>query len=254
MRLPATRVWRPPYAAQMALVITLLLALVGCGTSTPAPDPDDATSAEEILARASTRLAEIPSAHFTLEVEGDTFVDTAGAIRLVGAEGDLVRPDRVSVQFQAEVVGRTITIQLITIGDSSWTTNILTGNWEAAPLEFAYRPDILFSTEEGIGPVMGAVTDARRLDDAEIAGRQAYHVQGRVEQEVVGPLTYYSMRGTPVTVDLWIDQETDDLLRAKLAEPPGDDRPDPATWTLDLSHHGEDFVIEPPVPAAQATP
>jgi lipoprotein LprG len=254
VRLPTSLVWRPYVPAHLLTVCLLLLFLAGCGADAPTPTPDNTATAAEILELASSRLAEIPSAHFTLDVEGETFVDTAGAIRLIGAEGDLVRPDKVSVQFQAEVVGRTITIQLITIGDASWTTNILTGEWEPAPVEFTYRPDILFSTQEGIGPVMGAVTNARRLEDAEIAGRAAYHIQGQVEQELVGPLTYYSMRGSPVSVNLWIDRQTNDLLRAQLAEPPGDDRPRPATWTLDLSHHGDELVIAPPIATVQATP
>jgi hypothetical protein len=46
---------------------------------------------------------------------------------------------------------------------------------------------------------------------------------------------------------LWIDQETHDLLRARLSEPPGPERPNPAVWTLNLSHHGEEISIEPPV-------
>ena len=55
------------------------------------------------------------------------------------------------------------------------------------------------------------------------------------------------MTGSPVTVDLWIDRETDDLLRARLAEPPQPDKENPATWTLDLVRHGEEVSIEPPV-------
>ena len=254
VRLPRILIRRSRNLPLLSFMCGLFLVLSGCGTSSPAPTPNDAATAAEILQRASSRLAEIPSAHFTLSVEGETYVDTAGAIRLVGAEGDLVRPDKVSVQFQAEIVGRTITIQLITIGESSWTTNILTGDWEPAPLEFTYRPDILFSTQEGIGPVMGAVTDAHRLEDTDVAGRAVYHIQGTVEQELVGPLTYYSMRGSPVSVNLWIDRQTSDLLRAQLAEPPSDERPSPAIWTLDLSHHGDEFVINPPVTSVQATP
>ena len=86
-------------------------------------------------------------------------------IRLLGAEGDLQRPDRVRTAFQAEVMDRAISLQLVTIGDQSWTTNILTGEWENAPLEFAYQPDILFSTQDGIGPVMGAsrMSNASRM-------------------------------------------------------------------------------------------
>lgn len=221
--------------------------LGGCGpaaqdaaTSTPELSP------EALLELASARLAETQTVHFTLNVEGETFIDAARAIRLLGAEGDLRRPDRVGATFQAEIMGRAISLQLITIGEESWTTNVLTGEWGNAPLEFAYQPDVLFSTQDGIGPVMGRVQDVERLDDGEIAGRPTHHLRATVDEEAVGPLTYYTITGSPVTVDLWIDQETHDLLRAQLSEPAGAERPNPAAWTLDLSHHDEDITIEPP--------
>jgi len=196
---------------------------------------------------ASKRLAETPTVHFALDVQGETYIDTGRNIRLLGAEGDLQRPDRVRTVFQAEVMDRAISLQLVTVGDKSWTTNILTGEWENAPLEFAYQPDILFSTQEGIGPVMGRVESVERLEDEEVEGRSAYHLRATVDESVVGPLTYYSIAGSPATVNLWIDQETHDLLRARLSEPPGAERPNPAVWTLHLTHHGEDLTIEPPV-------
>lgn len=239
---------RQPLALPWPLLIGLLLVLGGCGAAeTPTPTPEPTSTPADILALASKRLAETPSVHFELNVEGETYVDTAKSIRLVGAEGDLVRPDRVQTTFQAEVIGRTISLQLITVGEDSWTTNLLTGEWEPAPMEFAYRPDVLFSTQDGIGPVMGRVDEVERLDDEEIDDKPAYHLTAQVDQSIVGPLTYYSINGSPVTVDLWIDRETGDLLRARLTEPPADDRPNPAVWTLDLSHHGEELSIEPPI-------
>jgi hypothetical protein len=232
------------------LVMASVLVVSGCSsaapespTATPAPTPTPA----ELLAQASRRLAETPAVHFVLSVDGDTFIDTGQRIRLLGAEGDLKRPDRVRTTFQAEIMGRAISLQLITIGEQSWTTNILNGKWEEAPLEFAYRPDVLFSTQDGIGPVMGRVQNVTRLPDEKLDGTLAYHLQASVDESVVGPLTYYTLHGSPVTVDLWIDQETSDLLQARMSEPPGSDRPKPAVWTLQLSHHGEDIDIDPPV-------
>ncbi len=229
------------------LTATCVLVLSACGPERERPTTPTATpAAAALLEMASKRLAETPAVHFALDVQGETFIDTGGTIRLLGAEGDLRRPDRVRTTFQAEILGRAISLQLITVGDRSWTTNVLTGEWGDAPLEFAYRPDVLFSTQDGIGPVMGRVRDVERLADEETAGRPAYHLRSTVDQDVVGPLTYYTITGSPVTVDLWIDQETHDLLRAQLSEPPGAERPNPAVWTLDLSHHGEDVTIEPP--------
>ncbi|MCA9878408.1 MAG: LppX_LprAFG lipoprotein [Thermomicrobiales bacterium] len=224
-----------------------LLSLAGCGSEPEPPPTPESKTPEEILAAASSRLAETASVHFNLTVTGDTFVHSGKTIRLLGAEGDLVRPDRVQTTFQAEVVGRAVSLQLITIGDQSWTTNILTGEWGPAPLEFSYKPDILFSTQDGIGPVMGRVKGVARADDEQVDGRDAYHLTAGVDESIVGPLTYYTVTGSPVTVDLWIDRETNDLLRAQLAEPPREDAGDPAVWTLDLSHHGESIEIEPPI-------
>lgn len=229
--------------------LAALLSLAGCGGepgSAPSPVPGTVTP-QQILEAASTRLAETQSVHFTLEVAGDTFIDSGKTIRLLGAEGDLVRPDRVQTTFQAEVLGRAVSLQLITIGEQSWTTNILTGEWGSAPLEFSYQPDVLFSTQDGIGPVMGRVQDITRAADEKINGRDAYHVQAEVDESIVGPLTYYTIKGSPVTANLWIDRETNDLLRAQLAEPSREDGSEPAIWTLDLSHHGQPVEIEPPV-------
>jgi hypothetical protein len=227
------------------------VATVGCGPGQEvAPSPTPTPTAKALLELASRRLAETPTVHFVLAVAGETFIDTARTIRLLGAEGDLRRPDRVRTTFQAEIMDRAITLQLITIGEESWTTNILTGEWGQAPLEFAYQPDVLFSTQDGIGPVMGRVQDVERLEDEDIAGRPTSHLRATVDEETVGPLTYYTITGSPVTVDLWIDLATYDLLRAQLSEPPGEERPNPAVWTLDLSNHGEDITIEPPPEAA----
>ena len=220
---------------------------VGCAPGqqdTPSPTPSP--TAEALLELASKQLAETPTVHFDLEVAGETFIDTARTIRLLGAEGDLRRPDRVRTTFQAEIMGRAITLQLITIGEESWTTNVLTGEWGPAPLEFAYQPDVLFSTQDGIGPVMGRVEEVERLEDEDVSGRPTFHLRATVDEGAVGPLTYYTITGSPVTVDLWIDQETHDLHRAQLSEPPGAERPNPAVWTLNLSQHGEDITIEPP--------
>lgn len=226
--------------------LATLLAGCGAGPAPPAPTVEPTATPEELLTRASERLAATPSVGFSLDIEGDTFVDPNRTIRLLSATGDLLRPDRVRTEFKAEVLGRAITLQLITIGDRTWLTNILTGAWGPAPAEFAYRPDVLFDTQNGIGPVMGRVDDVQRLEDTEIDGRPASHLRAAVEESVIGPLTYGTLKGSPVTVDLWIDRETNDLLRAQLTEPPTADKPNPAVWTLDLSDHGEQVTIEPP--------
>lgn len=220
---------------------------VGARQVTPNASPAASPTAVAILDRASRRLAETETVRFTLSVEGVTALDADGNILLKEAEGELRRPDRVRASFQAQVLRQNVTLQLITIGEETWTTDLLTGSWQIAPEEFAYDPGVLFDDQNGIGPVMGSVSEAEQLEDDEIDGREAYRVRANVAEEVIGPLTSGTMVGSPVAVELWIDRETDDLLQATLAEPSSEAKPDPATWTLRLSDHGEDVTIEAPI-------
>ncbi|MDQ3411964.1 MAG: LppX_LprAFG lipoprotein [Chloroflexota bacterium] len=236
----------------LAMTVVIVLGIAACGGQ-PAPEPTSTVvprptpTAADLLERASRRVAETTAVHYALTISGDTFLDTTETIRLVDAEGDLQRPDRVYSSFRAEILGRTITLQLITVGPDSWTTDILSGEWVAAPGEFAYKPGILFDNQDGIGPVMDRISNPERLDDAEIDGRLAYRIEATVDQATIGPLTSYLLTSPAVIVNLWIDRETDDLLRAELSQPASEPDGEPTTWTLDLSRHGEDVSIEPPV-------
>ena len=246
------RVSRTSIALLLALLLSVIAARGGesearqsTSIATPAPTP---TVVEDILARASARIANTEAVHFTLDIEGNTYIDDANTIQLLEAEGDLVRPDSVSTEFKIRVALPTLTIRLIKIGDRAWSTSPITGRWGEAPPEFSYDPGILFDTEDGIGPVMGQVDDPQRLDDEEVEGVEAYHVTGTVERATIDAITGHTMDGSPVAVDLWIDRATDDLIKVRLAEPPieGEEEDEAATWTLVLSDHGKQVTIEPP--------
>jgi len=110
------------------LAAASLLTLAGCSSNaaepaTPLPTPTPA----ELLELASQRLAETPAVHFVLDVEGDAFVDPLAEMLLVRAEGDLQRPDRVRTDLQLQVLGRVISLFLVTVGDRAWMTDLLTG-------------------------------------------------------------------------------------------------------------------------------
>ncbi len=200
-----------------------------------------------VLAAASQRLSEVESLHFTLEVEGETFIEESGTIQLESAEGDLARPDRVAVEFQVRLLGATtVSIRMITVGADSWTTDLITGNWGDAPPEFGYNPSVLYDNQNGLGPVMGKLDGAAITGTEEVDGRDAHHVTGTAPAAVIGPLTAGTMTGDNVAVELWIDVETSDLLRVKVVEPESDAKENPATWNMILSQFDEKVTIEPP--------
>lgn len=200
-----------------------------------------------ILSAASQRLADIESLHFTLGIDGDTFIDETGTLKLESAEGDLARPDKVSVEFKVSLFGAgTVSIRMITVGKDSWTTDLITGNWGDAPPEFGYNPSILYDNQNGLGPVMGKLENPTLEGTEEVNDRDAHHITGTATAETIEPLTSGTMTGDNVAIDLWIDIETSDLLRVKVVEPESDEKENPATWELNLSRFNEKVTIEPP--------
>jgi hypothetical protein len=233
----------------LLLLAMTTTALVACGAGDAAPSTASpaALGPAEILRRTSVRLADTHSTHFKLTVDGVTYVDEARTIELLGAEGDLERPDRVRTTFKAKVRrGVNVTIELITIGDQSWSTDLISGKWGPAPAEFGYSPTVLFDNQDGIGPVMNKIIEPVQREDGELAGREVFRISGQGPGAIIRPLTMSTMVGEPVGVDLWIDRETYDLLRVMLTEPDSADKTG-ATWMLDLSRHDEQVSIEPPV-------
>ena len=225
-------------------LIMILTAMAGLVPVTSyAGDPE----VSEILAGAAEQLEDTESMAFTMEIEGTTYVDGAESIRLEGAEGVMQRPDRVDVTFTAEVLGmQQISIRMITIGEEAWITDIVTGKWVTSPPEFGYNPAVLYDPDDGLAPLMEQMTEKNLEGSEKIDGRDAWHVSAEVDGDVISKMTSGTMSGSSQSVELWIDKETSDILRIKIAEPTDEDIEDPATWILTLSKHNEDVTIENP--------
>lgn len=233
--------------AAIVSLFTLLSATVASAAQ-PAPGtpatPDAATA---LLQSASTRLADTPSLHFTIKIDGDAYIDDKNTIRLIEAEGDVVRPDRVIASFKVNVLNTVnASVSMITIGDQHWSTDLITGKWISAPAEFSYDPAKLFDNTVGIGPVMSQVTNATIVGEESMDGHKVTHVHADVPQALIAGITSDTMVGDTISVDLWIDSTSFDLIRVQLAEPKDNGKDHPATWTLDLSKHGEPIQINPP--------
>ncbi len=236
---------RPAITIFLVLLAALFPAIGAPASDTETPEP--LTEAELVLRQASDRLADTQTLKFELDIKGDTFIDSAGAIRLAGATGSLARPDKVDVEFQVELLGtQTVSIRMIAIGEEAWTTDLLSGAWGPSPDEFGYNPAILFDNQDGLGPVAGRLESPTIDGEEEIAGRDTWKVSGTVDSSVIAPMTSGNMQGDGIRVTLWVDQESADILRLEVAEPDDVDKENPATWTMTLTDHDADIRIDPP--------
>jgi lipoprotein LprG len=240
----------------MILLVALVFTTAACmgdddddgGSSSPASD----VSADEVLATASDAWAETETAHFTLEVDGDAYLDSDETIKLVSAEGDIKRPGSVKATATVDAQISVIDISLVAVDREIFITNLLTGNWERAPEDFSYDPSVLFSDTDGIGPIMTDLQNAEVEDTEDVNGRSAYRVNGTVTADRVEEITAGTIEGEEIEVTLWTAVDDGTLLRVVLTEPEGV-RESPATWTLNLTDHGEDVEIDAPDVASRTS-
>jgi hypothetical protein len=236
-----------PFRSKLLAIALVLAVAFAAFPARVSADDDDALTSQQILQNASKKLAETPTIRFELKIDGDTFIDNDQTMRLLEAKGILVRPDRVQTEFKLKVLGTvTISTSLIIVGSERWSTDLITGSWGPAPEEFGYDPGILFDNQQGIGPVMDRVQNATRLENEKIDDKDCFHLQAELDPAIIEELSSGNLTGSPVTADLWIDRETFDVLRVRLAEPDTVKDRDPATWTLDFSDQGKDLKVEPP--------
>lgn len=225
-------------------------AFVGSATPNAAPSagPPSDPQAQALVDKARARFDQVNTLHFTLGIEGDVYLDQLRTEKLKSADGDLVRPDKVSLTAKAQVGPVNAQLKFIQIGDNAYLTNILTGKWEKAPGGFAYDPRIVFDQDRGVAAILSKVQGWQPAAGATINGTDTQHVHASVPTAIVNDLVSSSLRGDMVDVDLYIEPKNNDIVRMVLAE-----RPDAvaagtaaARWTLDLSKQNDNITINAP--------
>ena len=119
-------------ATSSAFVSTASTGLCACivlPVSSAVSDPQ----AQAIVDKARARFDQVNALHFTLTVDGDVYLDTLHTQKLKSADGDLIRPDKVSLTAKASVGPVNATLKFIQIGDQAYLTNILTGKVGQSP-------------------------------------------------------------------------------------------------------------------------
>ncbi len=231
----------------IALLAVILLVTVACSSNGDDAEPTaEPLTAESVLDRAANRWGETDTLGFNLEASGNSYLDSDETILLLNAEGELARPDSVSAEAQLNILIATVNVNLIAIGDDSWWTNLITGNWEAAPEDFNYNPARLFDSETGLAPIMQDIRDAELHDAETTDGRSAHRITGIVSEDQISEITAGSIKGDNIDVTIWIAEDNYDVVRLLLsAQEEG--ASEPTTWELHFHDHNDDVTIESPI-------
>ncbi len=217
------------------------------GTAQSSAPPSD-PQAQAVVDKARTRFDQVNALHFMVGIDGDVYLDQYRTQKLKSADGDLLRPDKVSLAAKMQVGPINASLKFIQIGDNAFLTNILSGKWEKAPSGFAYDPRIVFDQDRGVTAILSNVRGWQPAAAMKINGSDTQHVLAPVPTATVNDLVSSSLRGDTIDVDLFIEPKNNDVVRIILSERP--DAVAPGTvavrWTLDLSKQNANIKIDAP--------
>lgn len=226
-------------------LILLGWLLAACQAAKPASLPP-----EEIVANAARRMSGLAGFHFLIERSGHpAYLDEAETIAFRRAEGDYVAPDRARAKVRVIAPGLIAEVDMVSIGQDYFETNLLTGQWQQFPTDQGFNPAVLFDPETGFQVVLendlSELTLAGIEELEEVPGKQLYKLQGTVGGEKLYEMSYSMIGPQPMQVSLWIAPDTFDLYRALVIDSASDPA-DPTQWKFDFWDFDKPAEIGPP--------
>ncbi len=227
------------------IVVTMTLA-VACGRGsdegslgTPVASPTP-INPQAVLERSGEVMEALESFHFRLTHEnGGTPIGQGLVIREV--QGDVARPDKISLEFSGLAGSFVMRASLIAIGESNFISNPITGEWEPVPAEVS--PLGFFEPTRGVSEIMRRI-ESPRLVSAEDG---SYAISGTIASEGLASLFGAVEEGNSVDINVVIDATSLFLLEARLEGRITASEEDGVIRIITLSNFNEPVEIELPV-------
>lgn len=245
LRMPCTSRYIKQY---LLLLFGLLLITAACRQPT-LPE----ISANELVQRSAERMKESSGFQFTIERDGaPAFLDPQETISFRRATGAYAAPDRALATVRVIGPGIITDVDVISVGEIQWQTNVVTNVWEELPPNWGFNPAVLFDDEIGIQAVLLAdltavqLAEPENLAESEGPDELLYSVTAVASGENLYQMSGFLIGPEQVTLQLWIRPETFELARIVLHEPEPNSEDGESIWQVDISNYDELIDIQPP--------
>ena len=243
--------WLKPKPLLLIACILLGVGVLSCGgpdvptstppTVTPSPTP---INPQALLEKSGKTMESLESFHFLIEhTSGGT--PLLPGLLITSAEGGIVNPDRLTVDFGGQFGSLYIKSSFIALGDANYMTNPLTGQWETVPAEAS--PLGFFSPQRGISAIMTQVSGVSIVSSDEHSHRLTGKLPPQALSSLVGTTISDTSAAALVLVELTIDAEDFYLLEAVLDGRVTADEPDGTVRVIAFSQFNEPIDIESPL-------
>jgi hypothetical protein len=217
--------------APILLVLAIVVTACGGGEAdAPAADP------AELVAGAAAAMDGVTSARFEMRRDGEPV--TIQGMTFDAAVGEYAAPDAARALLDLRAGDLVLQMGTISIGERTWLTNPLTGDWEE--LDAGFNPARIFDPDLGWRPLLTEdLSDLSSLgsrDGLEI-------VAGTVAADRVAVLTAGLVEDQAVPIEISLDPGSSRIRRVEFTTRGESGE---TLWVIELSDYDEPVTIEPP--------
>jgi lipoprotein LprG len=222
----------------LAFLATLIVLAVAGGCGGPADLPPD-----QIIQKAAPAMQAASSFHFTVETTKPP--KPLPGLFINGAQGDVVKPDKLMCDVQATYAGLAITAKVVVDGKSQYMTDPVTGQW--TPMSSALNVIQFFDPAKGISDIMANVKDLKSDGTENINGADTYRLKATVQAAVLRSLSPEVTATGTVPATLWIGSSDFLIRKVKLEGALVGDEPANTVRTLSFQDYNKPVKIETPI-------
>lgn len=224
-------------SAVLGGLLALILSLAACAGDANTPN------AQQLINQAQAAILKVTSYHFNLNADNP---GSGGLLVIKTADGDVLVPDKLKASADALVIGNTVQVQIIAIGDKQYVTDPISGKWTSTT--GLLDPRTLSDSQTGVAAILGHIQNPSTPTDSNVDGTSCWSIDGKLDAKYLTAITGGGTpAGTQVNVTTCIGKQDHlpYLIRMSGVTVQGDT--DKTVRTFKLSKFGEQLTIVAPI-------
>ncbi len=193
-----------------AVALGMLVLVAACASGEQGSTPDglgEDFDPQPTMGHAVTQLLALESAVFTLEHLAGTTTLLPG-LEMTKAYGVVEIPGKFTVTVEAQLGSPRsyVEIGVVTIDDTAYMTDILSGQWrQVSPDSLPFN---VFGLGDTLAGVLDSVRDPELVSVDRLRGFDTYRIRGEIKSQDLALLVPGAGTGFDVGLELWLDRES----------------------------------------------
>lgn len=143
-------------------------------------------TSQQLLSALQKNFRTVSSFHVVMKTQ-NLGTATSGRVQIRSADGDVIMPDKVKAQASVILSGQNVTVNLISVGNTQYITDPITGQWRV--VKGVLDPRILTNPDTGIVSLAGKLQNVSKPTDDTVNGIPCWRINGQLDAKYLAFLT-----------------------------------------------------------------